>query len=65
MLDYQKISQDSKNSQKSDYDKVFETVKSDKVKIVTNADVDKNAQGDPNTKVLKDTFTNIKVTYDK
>lgn len=50
---------------KSDYDKVFETVKSDKVKIVTNADVDKNAQGDPNTKVLKDTFTNIKVTYDK
>lgn len=50
---------------KDDYTKVFENVKSEKVKIITMDDVDKNANGDPTTKVLKDALTNVKVTYEK
>ena len=50
---------------KADYDKVFETVKNDQVKIITNADVDKDAQGDPTTKILKDALSNVTVTYEK
>lgn len=50
---------------KEDYDKLFAGVKDGTVKIITNADVDENAQGDPNTKVLKDALTNVTVTYEK
>lgn len=50
---------------KEDYDKVFKTVKDGSVKIISNADVDKKANGDPNTKVLKDALSNVTVTYEK
>lgn len=50
---------------KADYDKVFATVKDNKVKIITNADVDKDAQGDPTTKKLKEVYSHVKVTYEK
>lgn len=54
-----------KNFTKEDYDKVFDNVKNDTVKIISNADVDKDAAGDPNTKVLKTALTNVTVTYEK
>ena len=49
----------------TDYEKVFETVKNETVKIITNDDVEKDAQGDPNTKTLKDVLTNVTVSYEK
>ena len=53
-----------KKFKKADYNKVFKEVKDGKIKILTNADVDPNAKGDPNTKVLKDTLTNVTVSYE-
>lgn len=53
-----------KKFKKADYDKVFKEVKDGKIKILTNADVDANAKGDPNTKVLKDALTNVTVSYE-
>ena len=49
---------------KKDYEKVFKDVKDGKVKIITYSDVDENAKGDPNTKVLKDALTNVTVSYE-
>ena len=49
---------------KKDYEKVFKDVKDGKVKIITYSDVDQNAKGDPNTKVLKDALTNVTVSYE-
>lgn len=49
---------------KKDYEKVFKDVKDGKAKIITYSDVDENAKGDPNTKVLKDALTNVTVSYE-
>ena len=53
-----------KKFKKADYDKVYKNIKDGKVKIITYSDVDSNAKGDPNTKVLKDALTNVTVSYE-
>lgn len=66
--DYVGLSDDFSRFKKftqTDYEKVFETVKNETVKIITNNDVEKDAQGDPNTKTLKDVLTNVTVSYEK
>lgn len=50
---------------KADYDKIFESVKNGDVKIITNDDVEKDANGNPNTKTLKNVLTNVTVSYEK
>lgn len=53
-----------KKFKKADYDKVYKNIKDGKVNIITYSDVDANAKGDPNTKVLKDALTNVTVSYE-
>lgn len=52
-------------SNEDDYPNLFDSVKSGKVKILTNSDVAEDAAGDPNTQALKDVLTNVTVTYEK
>lgn len=54
-----------KNFKKADYDKVFKKVSDGSIKIVSYADVDANAKGDPNTANLKSVLTNVTVDYQK
>lgn len=66
--DYVGLSEDFsrfKKFSKADYDKVFETVKNGSVKILGNDDVEKDAQGNPNTKTLKNVLSNVTVSYEK
>lgn len=49
---------------KEDYDAVFAKVKDGSVKLISANDVDKKANGNPTTKVLKDALTNVTVTYE-
>lgn len=65
--DYVGLSEDFsrfKKFTKEDYNKVFADVKDEKVKILTNDDVDANAKGDPNTAKLKEVLTNVTVSYE-
>lgn len=49
---------------KADYTAIFDKVKANKVTILSNSDVEKNAKGNPNTKTLKKVLTNVTVTYE-
>ena len=48
----------------STYKDLVKERKDGKAKIITYSDVDENAKGDPNTKVLKDALTNVTVSYE-
>lgn len=53
-----------KKFKKADYDKIFASVKSGKVKIITSTD-ESASKGDPTkTKTLKKKLTNVKVSYE-
>ncbi|WP_454961808.1 BMP family lipoprotein [Eggerthia catenaformis] len=50
---------------KADYEKIYNDVKDDKVKIISSNDVDKKAKGSPNAEQLKKVLTNTTVAYEK